>query len=286
MKDQAKKVIGGVASRLMPKTASNLANGYKVPHSMLDKLMVNSMIQEAAEEGDFRVLRNQLKSFWQGVEGDFFYDAYPERFKEWFLGDHQAVFTRLKKVIEQSEGKFQHIVEIGCGDGKVLSYLTSMLPSIHSFTGLDINEGVIERNKASYNISRLKFHCGDAAEWMEEYIRPGTIVMCYGGVLEYFLESEVRKLYATLCHESPVGVLLVEPLDRSYDLAVETASRPAGLENSFSHHHERMLTDAGFDIDHFEEIENEFRWTSVLAFNPALEGFGSGTIGDKAKLHI
>lgn len=265
MKEVIKQICGDVAVRAFPKVSDSIARGDTVPRGSLEKLISSSLIRQAALSGDHKSLRNRLSRYWQGDAGDSFYDKFADRFESSFLGGHYPLVEALIDVVNSSEGELTQLYEIGCGDGRVLHHLSGKLEGVNRFTGLDINEMIIKKNRDTYAGTSLQFHSGDATALLKEAALPGSIVMSYGGVMEYFLEEELAAMFAMLKEKSPVAVALVEPLYDGYDPSVETESRPSGLELSFSHNHRHLLEQAGFTVQFQSQPEMEFRWMMIVA---------------------
>lgn len=265
MKNTIKQACGAIASQVFRSKTLALAKGELAPEGMVDQLISEQLIRKAAENGDHSALRNQLANYWQGAAADYFYEAFTDRFEEWFLNDHYAVVETLKEIVAESPNKYKKLYEIGCGDGQVLSHLSRNLPQIDHFTGLDLNEKIIDRNSDFYINDKMSFEAGDAAGWLDQNADEGSVVMTYGGVFEYFLEDELKNMLAMLKQKSPVTLALVEPLYEDYDLSTETKSRTSGKEHSFSHNYRHLLTEAGFEIQFEQEPEMEFRWIMMVA---------------------
>ena len=267
MKHALKTLIGRTAERCLPGLAHEVAAG-QIDGSQprLRQLVAAVQTERAAKSGDFSGLRERLAAYWKSSPGDAFYGAYPERFEEWFLGEHFSIFEELKKLLA-SRDEFRELVEVGCGDGKVLDYLSVYLPMLEGFTGLDINPGIIAENRKTVAENpKLNFVSGDLTQWMADNARPGLVVLSYGGVLEYLTGEELKALFATLrAQASPVILAMVEPLTADFDLKTETESRPGGVEFSFSHPHRHLLESEGWRIEYVEEKWVDHRWMLLMA---------------------
>lgn len=267
MKNRLKYFIGLTAERLMPQLAGEVAAGrLNGSNSRLRKLVAAAQTRRAAESGDFESLRQKLANYWTSTPGDEFYGAYPERFDEWFLGEHFVIFEELKKLLEK-RGDFNQLIEVGCGDGKVLEYLVNYLPMLDRFVGLDINPGIIAANQKSFaENEQMTFVASDLVQWLDQNAAPGLVLLSYGGVLEYLTGEELKMLFGTLRKKaSPVIIALVEPLTNDFDLANETESRPGGVEFSFSHPHRHLLESEGWRIEFVEEKWVDHRWVLLIA---------------------
>ncbi|HMP74791.1 MAG TPA: methyltransferase domain-containing protein [Kiritimatiellia bacterium] len=266
MKSVLKEALGRALARCSPALAGAVANGD--PHALASRrgrLIRHAQLQQAVRTRNWTGLRRGLTTYWQGTPGDQFYDAYPERFDQWFLQHHYPLVNAL--CAEAVRGSYTRLYEIGCGNGRVLAHLAEQMPDITQFTGLDVNPSIIERNRATYAaLPRLSFACADAAEWLPAHAQSGSILLTYGGVLEYFAPDELQHLFRLWADRfAPSTVALVEPLDPAFDASNETTSRAGGLECSFSHPYRRMLEAAGFTIRFEQEVRIEHRWIMLLA---------------------
>lgn len=265
MKDMIKEVCGNVAGCILPKVKHDLASGGKEPRGTIEKLISYSLIKKAARTGDEGDLRKHLAQYWKGDAGDSFYETFGDRFEGSFLGEHYSLVEALDAEIRDSEGKYDQLIEIGCGDGRVLNHLSEKFGGLVKFTGLDINAGIVEKNREVYDSGKLSFESGDASILVREKANKGTILFSYGGVMEYFLESELVEMFRHLKTQSPSLVALVEPLYDSFDPDTETKSRSSGQEYSFSHNHRHLLESCGFEIKYRQLLESDFRWMMIVA---------------------
>jgi SAM-dependent methyltransferase len=272
-------VVGRVNSKLTLKQLAGTVMGWCLPglskavaagdsralSGKVGQLIHLAQTQRAARRQAWPELRQRLAGYWKGGEGDKFYDAYPERFEEWFLKSH---YPMVEALVEQAgSGPFTRLYEIGCGDGRVLEHMAGRLPQLESLTGLDINPGIIERNRKTFaGNPRLAFAADDAKDWLRKQAQPGSILLTYGGVWEYFTQEELKSLFAHFRREAaPALIGLVEPLGPDFDAAREKTSRPYGLECSFSHPHRHLLEEAGFTIVFDREVQLDHRWKMMVA---------------------
>ena len=266
LKQSLKQCLGRIAATLRPSLATAVSEGAPAAlKTRLGQWIHLAQTQQAAQEKAWPALRQQLAGYWKGGEGDQFYDAYPERFEQWFLKDHYPLVEAL--VAQAQILPMTQLVEVGCGDGRVLEHLAQRLPQLASLTGLDINPGIIARNQQSYAAHpRLKFESGDAQAWLLAHLSPNTILLTYGGVWEYFTQAELAQIFTHFRQlGAPSLIALVEPLGADFDVAQETQSRPYGLECSFSHPHRFLLETAGFEIVFDQEVILDHRWKMLIA---------------------
>lgn len=229
------------------------------------ELILRARLVRARLRGDAAAIEKAQFAYWGGNSADSYYDRFLNRFNEWFLGPHQVIVDELAKLTAQTQ--FPRLVEMGCGDGRVLEHCAKHLPGIAQFVGIDINPVIIERNRQTYSEqAKLTFETGDAGKWLAAAPQTGTILMTYGGVMEYFTADDLSQIFTSLAQKSPAAVALVEPVDPAHDLVRDKKSHVFGAENSFSHNHRALLEASGYEIRFLKEmIVGKIRWMILLA---------------------
>lgn len=261
--ERIKISLGEVLGILLPKTAEEVrSEPFKDRPSIVQKLIRSSEAFRAVRQENSDALRNRFGSFWKGEHGKAFYDTYAYRFEESFLKDHYPVIENLKELVDCRD--FSAIYEVGCGDGKVLNHVANLLPSIPRVVGIDLNADRIEKNRSEYEGTRIEFVSGDAMDWLLTHGERDSILLTYGGVLEYFTETELDALFAEMKNRS-MAVCLTEPLGEDFDLANATKSSPYGYELSFSHNYPALLEKHGFTTCFERDHVLENRWIQLVA---------------------
>lgn len=181
MKNALKRACGMAAYHLLPQRREALRAGKAGPQGPLDQILLGDLIRRSALTGDHSALRTQLSSYWMGSSGDAFYESFQDRFEEWFLHRHYEWVEALEETLNCADASFSSQFEIGCGDGRVLQHLSERLESVESFTGIDINERIIERNRNLYSDTDLSFESGDASKLLRELVPNGSIVATWRG---------------------------------------------------------------------------------------------------------
>jgi hypothetical protein len=218
-------------------------------------MMLAALMHRARWRGDLeRFIHQQQQRFWgTGAIADF-HDVQHDYFERNFLGANRVTLDVLEA--ELARGGFDTLCEIGCGNGRVVEYLSGHLTSLRRFVGIDLSAERIRRNAAQYPHGRVDWVAGDAKRWIAENGRPGWVFLSHNGVLEYFLREDLVSLFGDIAaRRRPAIASVSEPIAVDYDLARETASRPYGDEHSFSHNYVHLLEKAGFCILH----QSEFR---------------------------
>ncbi|MEM7600655.1 MAG: methyltransferase domain-containing protein [Verrucomicrobiota bacterium] len=266
MRQKLKCLAGSVLHHLIPPLAREVDQGNtNDPHGRLKQLIADYQISRAAASGNASSLRRNLTHYWKSARGDGFYDAYPERFEEWFLGHHYSVVEALARELEKRP-EIHRLIEVGCGDGKVLQHLSDRFSTIDAAIGIDLNHHIVERNREVYRGTNLRFECTDLHLYLKNYQGSGILLVSNGGVFEYLTQTELEDLFTSFKNlASPVMLMLVEPIAADFDLKTETTSRPHGIEKSFSHPHRYLLEKSGWKVN-FEEVQDlEHRWMLMVA---------------------
>ena len=276
VKDTTKFLIGRAAEIAMPSLGREIDEARNSGRAAnIKRLILHSRLRRASKGGDSGAINTSiekaLSAYWKGHSGDQFHQKHANARLRLFLQIHSEVIEALAVQIAESPVRFTRLVEIGCGDGKVLSYCLSRLPDIPEAVGLDINAAVIERAAGQYfGKPGLAFHFAEATEWLTERSAPGTIILSNGGVLEYFSPESFDALLRSVADHPPAAIVLVEPVDPLHDLANDPESHVFGFERSFSHNHRVRLERAGFTVTYSREVKHDkVRWMTMIGVRNA-----------------
>jgi SAM-dependent methyltransferase len=270
LKNAVKYQIGRIVSMLAPTVLKELETGVNpTKNTWLKKQIVDGRKALSTKKQNLKQLQSAHLLYWQSEQGAKFYRAFENRFDDWFLGEHKIFITELQKFMHSGR-EFKTILEIGCGDGQVLNYLSKNLPGVERGIGIDINGGIIQENTKTYSENmKLDFVAGEALEGIKANLDDNSLLISYGGVLEYFSGQSVKDIFEII-HETSnfSGIALVEPISPDHDLDTSFNSFIFGQENSFSHNHEYMLRETGFEIVFECEKHLDDRWKIIIAVSP------------------
>ncbi|HRD65456.1 MAG TPA: class I SAM-dependent methyltransferase [Candidatus Competibacter sp.] len=260
--DQARKII-----------QDNFSLGFESNSNKISwRLMRFYLAQHTSKKGKQSHLIELHKSFWKGFRG--------RRFHEITNKDPANVIKKeFIPLIEAAEiaskqYKFRTLIEIGSGNGQVLDYMANRMGGIfEEFIGLDLNDEQVALNNNSNQNRKLKFVCCDASEWLYGQNINNTLILTHRGVLEYFSEDMVNKLFSYLSNGNN-GVLLIEPIDHHHDLIKINSSFTFGYEFSFSHNYPNLLQKNGFNILYLEDKSVDL-WRTLMIFAVVLDGYFS-----------
>lgn len=267
-KHHIKCMLGASLEKALPGLAREIDAGKSTKKMVrLKNWIVYSRLARARKTGDTASISDAHFDYWKSDVGNAFYDQFATRFNDWFLSHHKVIVDELQEIIQVNSG-FSRLVEIGCGDGQVLRYCQNHLSSLSEVVGLDINPTIIERNRKIAQNDSITYVHGNAVEWLKAHPKPGTIVLSYGGVLEYFSQQALRDLLALLAGSAPAMIALVEPIDPEADLESQEISHTFGQEKSFSHPHRRVLEQSGYEVRFEKEILLDgVRWMLMVGLH-------------------
>lgn len=265
-RDSIRHAVGVLAEFVFPNMAAEIDSGHNTSRApKLKRAIMHARLRRARARGDHDAVEKTLSAFWRSDAGDAFHQNFADMRFDLFTGAHRGVLEAVRVLVE-NDSQFVRLVEIGCGDGRVVAHCARQLPTIKSFVGIDINEPVIGINSKRYDdVDGLSFACSDGQEWLATTPQPGTVVLTNGGVFEYLSPEKFDALLQSVATHAPAAVALIEPVAPEHDLERENKSLVFGRENSFSHNHRYRLIKAGFDVRHYETMTLDgVKWVLAL----------------------
>lgn len=269
LKSRIQITLGRIAARLAPHLLREMEAGEQTGSNIrLKRWIAMAQTQAALAGGSSATISQTLMNNWRSESANSYYDQYTARFEKWFLGPHQAVVDEMVKL--NAETPLRLMVEVGCGDGRVLDHCAERMPDIPDCVGVDINPAIIARNQEVYaEKPRLRFVAENAERWLAQNTGPGTLLFTYGGVLEYFSRESLEGIFRDMAGKPGSAVALVEPVAPDHDLEQGSQSFNFGQEHSFSHNYAALLTEAGLELRYQSETQlGGARWVMMLAQVP------------------
>jgi len=262
-----KRSIARTVASVLPKRAVRIANDPSDADGLLDRIVKAGLYHRAVAQNDLDHLAWYHRQYWQSEAAQHYFgddstaDVRPLLIEEFGLGDQIANF------VQSQPDVVQHIVELGCGNGRTLHRLLQLFPHAREYIGLDINSQQNDRNAKRYADTSLQFITAHANDWLPDGAQPNSLFMTSGGVLEYFSESAVATLLQDIAtRHAPSVVAIIEPVDEHHDLESQPDSFVYGPERSFSHNYPRLFHDAAFDVLYrSEDRASGHRWIALLA---------------------
>jgi ubiquinone/menaquinone biosynthesis C-methylase UbiE len=239
-----KALAGTIIKKFQPGLAAAVhQRPFDAGWGLAGKLIRNAYLAEAVSRGDHETLRRYFTHYWSSSISEEFYEGFAHRFETLFLRHHSCIAERIAESLPDPGEQPFRLVEVGCGDGRVLEWFAESLPNIGEFLGVDLNAREIEKCRERHRRSdRISFHAGDLLEWIQANPAPRTILVTNGGVFEYLLQSELHTLLKELrrlC--APCLVAVTETIGCDHDLGRESESLPYGHELAFSHNYPAAL---------------------------------------------
>lgn len=275
---RVKAAAGRLLAAINPQLAARI---YQQPFtqdlSYPERLLRNARQHQAIEERDHETLHQFLIDYWSSPFSQEFFTTFGHRFEELFLRFHSEIATQLKEQLASlPEHQEVKLVEVGCGDGKVLQHLAENIPRINHLTGLDLSKEEIAECKKRYpTSSRIEFTAEDIFDWLQTNSDTALVLFTNGGVLEYFTRAQITRLFSLVRNRTqPTWIALTETLAMDHHLAKEPETFPYGRELAFSHNYSALLTESGFGeiwrndrSTNPGEENHPTRWLQLLASN-------------------
>lgn len=265
----AKVTLGHLAAVVRPDRVRALTTGeLDGPLSPVDRLLVTALIDQATRRGEpLDRFAHLHRAMWQDDNATDYHASVEDYFTDCFLPNQGVILDHLERDLAlHPPGRFHSLCEIGTGCGAAIDHLLRRLPThgVSHFVGLDLSVAQVAVNAARFPACR--FEAADACDWIPRHAGPGWILFCCGGVLEYLPEKTLATLYAHTAKLQPMRWVMVEPIDPAMDLERETASRPFGWEQTWSHNHPHLLRQAGLQVVYSHTMTvRDVRWLLVIA---------------------
>lgn len=230
------------------------------PHSFLQRWALSALVTELQETNSLDELAKVHRGLWASKEMAEFYQNTDTRLINMIERFRTDLLQLVATVLEKTQA--HTLLEIGCGNGKLLAMLADSFPQFKSFTGIDLNQAQVEENRRVFATrSNMDFKAGDATELLQEMDLSGHLVLTFGGVLEYFNPEKLQEYFESLKKNNANGVLMVEPANKEFDFFENAASALYGGEYSFAHPYPWLLQKNGFELVYKKTTEGgKLKW--------------------------
>ena len=270
LKAHAKRTLGHISVFSFPTLTRKIrAGNIGGSQRRLKRLIAETELSRLNAKGESARVEHALTRRWTAENlPPNYYDTHADRFERMFNGPHARIIPWLRSFALKTG--VDHVIEVGCGDGRALAAMSRNIPQIARWSGLDINAAVTAQNQKTYaDQTALNFVSADAAEELDAHLGEGALLMTYGGVMEYFAPETLSKWFDLVARKGGMGVLLTEPVNPAHDLRSDPASHIWGFESSYSHNHRFLLEKAGYRIvESAEETTEGHRYVMILAASP------------------
>ena len=249
-KELIKRSIGTVLLPLLPQRVDNLAK-HEFSMTVGNRNFVDSCLRAGLAAHMLRndrvdVLSHYHRNFWAGEKGTEFHRHVRDQVVSAYEDHFCYLADEINKLVAQHP-HFNTIVEIGAGGGSFLYRLMQDVHGVDNVIGNDLSSATTAENQQLY--PEIEWVAGDGKEWVEQNGIANTIYITFRGVLEYFTQSDLDSLFATISNDkSPSALIIVEPISLDHDLASQPNSQAYGTEYSFSHNYPYLIEKNDFTI--------------------------------------
>ena len=173
-------------------------------------------------------------------------EEYKKDFDEKFLKYKINLINELKKI----DLKNFNIVEIGCGNGVFLEYLSKNIEA-NRYIGFDISKEIIEFNKKYYKNNHLEFYSIDIYDFIKLNMCSNTVFIT-SGVLMYFTQEFLENLIKDLKNEDKrIIFALNEIVTKDFDKQKESVSN---ARFAYNHNYKYLFEKYNWEIMHYKYI--------------------------------
>ncbi|KAA3658409.1 MAG: class I SAM-dependent methyltransferase [Chloroflexi bacterium] len=259
IKNFAKLVIGYGLLAVMPQRGQQLATqGFTldlgIHFNRTDRLIRYALLHKTSKRQSNELV-DFHRTYWE-KRGKEYYDANLEWdvFNQYFMPNLSFIIDKLAERVGANL-YYTTLCEIGVGNGQVLAYAASKLPSVQRFIGLDLNQEQVVDNCNKYPDSKFEFVACEASEWIQENAEENWIFLTNQGVLEYFERETLQGLFSHISnHLAPALFVVVEPYGTGHDIENDVETQTYGPEFSYSHNYRHLFIEAGFKVWHYSTL--------------------------------
>lgn len=259
MKKFLKNTIGNILISIQPRKAKELIKKgmtISIDFSLADRLMSYAILEKAKKNNDFDALSQIHQNYWENRGKEYFSSQFNENvLVNFFIPKCSFLLDLLQEQLQNESTKYNTLVEIGTGDGKVLEYLSERFPKIERFIGIDLSSSQTHANKMMFKDSKkLEFFASDGFDWINKNAKENMIIITSRGVLEYFTQSRLEAFFNQLNKIGKFIFVAIEPTGIDHDFLKNPNSEIYGYENSFSHNYAQLFKNSGFFVWHESKI--------------------------------
>jgi 2-ketoarginine methyltransferase len=128
----------------------------------------------------------------------------------------------VRRLLAESGGEYETLLDLGCGSGVYLTELTSAYPGLRA-VGIEPSQDAVDAARgwveASASSDRIEVRLADAVPFLEEgSVRPDLVLLCFviHEVLGQRGEQGVRALLTALFQSNPDADLIVVDVDHGW----------------------------------------------------------------------
>ena len=172
---------------------------------------------------------------WHEVKRELYSD--PEKFGTDFLRFRAPLVAQIRELVKACP-QIDTLCHVGTGHGILLEHLSTQVPGIRRFVGIDICAEQIRLTRERYRGTPLEFHHIEALDWLKGQAGKGIVLVAVG-TLQYFTPEELRELLQAVKETARPGALAISETV-SIRLMSATRSTPRGDIN-YSHPYSELF---------------------------------------------
>ena len=260
---QVRDWLGKGASKLVSGREQDLLDFPKNhPDGYLDRIILFHLKQRAIAENDQNFLEGLHQNYWAELAH---LDSFLENEKN-FFEFVCAEQTQELEILNHLAQSCEHVVDLGCGSGKMTEYVKNNFGPFQSVSGVDINMRRILEQAPPVD-PEIRFFQADGLNWLEKSAQPHSLFLTNGGVLEGQSRASVNALLQLIQADSKPAVFFAnEPIASDHNFTTCKDSVPFGDELTFSHNYTDVFESNGFKIAHQRSVVfNSWKILSTIA---------------------
>ena len=269
LKENFKQTVGTVLVPLMPKRVERLTQeAFSMTvgkRNLVDGFLRAGIAQKMLKNSEHQQISDLHRKFWEHENCLQYHHGFRELALQIFTEQYIFIVAELNALLAKNP-EIDTLIEIGCGGGSILNHLVGVVEGIERYVGVDLSAEIIAENKELFPDPRIEWVAGNAQTWIEQNSEKNTVYFSFRGVLEYFTQEELTRLYSDIAAEKgPAIFISMEPmaLDHSYD---QHTSRPYGTEYSWSHNYPHLYKSSGFTLQYqSDKSYDDHKICSVVA---------------------
>ena len=253
-KEKIKQTVGTVLIPFMRERAERIAREEMSmtvgKRNVIDACLRAGMARKMLNSSNEQQLSEYHRNFWENEKCVEYHQGFRDFVAEAFRDKYSFVLDEMQAIVNANPD-FTTLVEIGCGGGSVLDYVAQNLDGIDRFVGVDLSPDIIEENKLKYPADNIEWVADNAQTWIEQNGQANWIYFSFRGVLEYFTEQDLNRMYADVAERmSPAIFATMEPMALDHSIENDHHSSPYGTEYTWSHNYPRYYEQNGYTLRH------------------------------------
>jgi SAM-dependent methyltransferase len=225
-----------------------------ISYTLINNIIIKHFYKHYEPKNPSEYYRNIIKTHvWGGRTGmqwhieEAEYDENLDKYGYWRKIQVLQIESFLMKNIQ-----YKYIIEIGCGNGKYIDYISRKLGNKYQYIGIDLSYNQIEWNKERYKENTsLEFQQGDASSFKDLKQYTGALYLTFG-TLSCFTKDELDSWLMSIQSDEGKNAVSIAEWLIEYDYEKEDESIPMS-PSLYNHNYAVRVKKAEMEI-----IENEY----------------------------